>query len=61
MVPHVLGPSHDHVASAISAASVLGVLSGWLPPLAALGAVIWYGILIYTWVVNKGWRPKKNA
>jgi hypothetical protein len=30
----------------------------WLSPLASLVAIIWGCIQIYTWAVNKGWRPK---
>ncbi len=59
MQQQILGNPHDHIASAISLAAVVGVFVGWLPHLAALGAVIWYGMLMVTWIVNKGWRPKE--
>jgi hypothetical protein len=31
----------------VSAAAILGTLAGVLPPLAALGAVVWYAIQIF--------------
>lgn len=32
---------------AVSAAAILGALAQWLPPLAALGGVIWYALQIW--------------
>lgn len=34
-------------ADGISAAAILGTIAGILPPLAALGGVIWYAIQIW--------------
>ncbi len=41
---------HDDVVAAangLSLAAIISTLAGWLPPIAALGAIIWYTILIY--------------
>jgi hypothetical protein len=34
-------------ADIVSAAAVVGSLAGILPPLASLGALVWYGLVIY--------------
>jgi hypothetical protein len=58
-----LDPSHI-AGHAISAASLIGILAGALPALAALGAVVWYCIAIYetktvqTWLAR--WRKPKG-
>ena len=37
----------NRVGDVISVGAILGSLAGWLPPLAALAAIIWYSIEIY--------------
>lgn len=40
----------DNVKHAIdwaAAGTILATIAGWLPPVAALFAIIWYSILIY--------------
>lgn len=46
---------HPHlgvVGDVISGAAVIGTLAGYLPYIAALGAVIWYAIQIYDRLFN---------
>lgn len=31
-----------------------------LPDAAALATLIWVGLQVYTWIVNKGWKPKND-
>lgn len=53
---------HNHlfqIADSISAAAVVAVLTGALPAIAALGAILWYACMLYDWVQQKrayGWR-----
>lgn len=37
----------NYSADGISAAAILATFAGWLPPLAGLAGLIWYGIQIY--------------
>lgn len=59
MSPVLSSQVHDHVASAISVGAIVGTYMGYLPNIAAGGAIIWYGLLIFTWIINKGWIAKK--
>lgn len=53
-----LGHITGHV---VSAAAILGVVAGVLPALAALGAVVWYGISIYeTKTVQRWLRARRR-
>lgn len=59
-------PDHAVIAAhAISVAAILGTFAGWLPPLAALAAIIWYAINIYESKTVQAWlaqrRGKSNA
>lgn len=46
-----------HVADTISAGAILGTFLGFLPPLAALVASIWYLVQIWeSHTVQKWWR-----
>lgn len=38
-----------HVADVASAATVVGTLTLWLPPIAALLTIIWTSLRIYEW------------
>jgi hypothetical protein len=42
-----------------SAATVIGSLAGWLPPIAAALGIIWYCIQIYEWARGRYKEPKK--
>ena len=52
------------VADTVSAAAIFGVFMGWLPDVAAVGAIIWYSLQIYESKTVQGWlaarRHKKN-
>ena len=54
-----LGKSLNQGMDALSAALTIGTLAHVLPSLAALGAVIWYALAIYDWVITKIRGPKK--
>lgn len=43
------------IGEAVSIATVIGTIAGWLPPLAALAAILWYGVLFYD-----RFRPKRD-
>lgn len=45
----------------ISLVAILGVFTGVLPALAALGAVIWYMISIYETRTFQSWRARQRA
>lgn len=46
-----------HVADTISAGAILGTFLGYMPPLAALAAIIWYAVQIWeSHTVQKWWR-----
>ena len=55
-------------ADLVSAAAIVGSLSGVLPPLASLGALVWYSFVIYDRIrygpeVDTrliGWRNRKK-
>ena len=38
-----------HVADVVSAVTVVGTLTMWLPPIAALLTIIWTTLRIYEW------------
>lgn len=46
----------SHSADAISAVAIIGVFIGWLPGLAAVGALLWYCIQIYESKTVTNWR-----
>lgn len=43
------------VGNAISAAAILASFQGWLPPLAALAALIWYVVQVWESDTVQGW------
>lgn len=58
MITHQL-PDHAIVAAhVISLAAIGGAFVGILPPLAALGAIIWYAIQIYESRTFQDWLAK---
>lgn len=47
-----------HLVDTGAALGIAGTLLGWLPMMAAALGIIWYGMQIYSWVVNKKWKPE---
>lgn len=41
------------VGDGISIASIVGAFTHSLPAIATIGAIIWYGLMIYDWVEHK--------
>jgi len=37
----------------------IGVLPMILAAIASTCAIVWYGCMITSWIVNKGWKPKQ--
>lgn len=51
-----------YTVDAISASAILATLAGFLPPLAAIAGIIWYGIQIYESKTVQAWvNKRKNA
>lgn len=44
----------------VALGAIIGSFMDWLPHVAALLGVVYYSMLIVTWVVNKGWKPEKK-
>lgn len=44
----------------VSLGAIVGVVAGLLPALAALGAVIWYGIAIYETKTVQNWLHRNR-
>lgn len=44
----------------VSAATILASFAGWLPPLAALAAIIWYAIAIWESETVRTWRQGRE-
>ncbi len=55
------GEFNTTVGNWLSAAAVLGTLAGWLPPLAALIAAVWYCIQIYESDTFQSWMERRRA
>ncbi len=52
---------HGPVTHAVDWAAVGVVVAsslGWLPPLATALSIIWFGMQMYAWLVNKNWKRK---
>ena len=43
---------------ALSFGTVIATIAGWLPPIAALFSIVWLGMQMYVWIVNKKWRSR---
>lgn len=55
--------SNQHVSytvDTVSALAIVGAFAGLLPPLAALGALIWYTIQIWESKTVQGWITKRR-
>jgi hypothetical protein len=50
-----------HVANTITTATVGGTLLGWLPPIAALFAIVWYALQIWESRTVQGWLSRRPA
>lgn len=50
-----------HAADTISAAAIVGAFFGWLPPLAALMASLWYLLQIYESDTVQTWLYKRKV
>lgn len=54
-------PQHLAIAGdLVSAAAILGAFAGFLPPLAALGAIIWYVLQILESKTFLTWQRKQR-
>jgi hypothetical protein len=49
-----------HIIDAISLATVLGTLTAWLPPIAALVSIIWTSLRIYEVITGKEIAGRKT-
>lgn len=49
-----------HLVDSVSAAAILGTLAGWLPPLAALAAIVWYAVQIWESKTVQAWVHRKD-
>lgn len=61
-----MSDQHTNIANHVSvvmdagaAGAVVGSILGWLPPIATLGAIIWYAIMIYESKTVQGWLQKR--
>jgi hypothetical protein len=50
-----MNESTKHIVDGLSVATVLGALTAWLPPLAALFTIIWTCLRIYETKTVQGW------
>lgn len=55
-------PQHIHNAGHAGAAGAawLSFLTDILPIVATVLSIMWFGLQIYAWVVNKSWKKKKK-
>lgn len=49
------------IGSIVSTGAVVGIIAGFLPPAAAIGALIWYYIQITESVSFRRWRAQRTA
>ncbi len=50
-----------HVVDAVAAGTVGATLAGWLPPIAAGFAILWYGLQIWESPTVRGWLRRDRA
>ena len=50
-----------HVLDALSAVTVIGTLTTWLPPLAALVSIIWTGMRIVEMITGKPFSDRRKT
>ena len=53
--PHTLKHAMDASSAGIAGTAFF---TDFMPAVAVTLSVIWLGIQVYTWVINKGWRKK---
>lgn len=41
---------------AAAAATAVGTIAGWLPPIAALFTIVWCGMQMWTWIRRREWK-----
>lgn len=49
-----------HVVDGLSVATVLGALTAWLPPIAALFTIVWTAIRIWETKTVQGWLGRTH-
>lgn len=49
------------VGNSVSLAAIIATIVGWLPPLAALAAIIWYAIQIHESKTIQKWLVARRA
>lgn len=49
-----------HILDVVSFAAVIGSLAQILPPIAALMSMIWIGMQMYAWVIDRKEKRKLN-
>lgn len=52
------GISVKNIVDWTAVAAAWGTFANIIPPLVGLVSLVWLGIQIFTWVINKGWRKK---
>jgi len=55
-----MNESTKHIVDGLSVATVLGALTAWLPPLAALFTIIWTCLRIYETKTVQGWLGRDH-
>jgi len=55
-----MNESTKHIVDGLSVATVLGALTAWLPPLAALFTIIWTCLRIYETKTVQGWLGRNK-
>ncbi len=49
------------VGDAISVGSIVAIMGGWLPSIAALLGIVWWAIRIYETKTVQGWLKKRAS
>lgn len=49
-----------HLVDSVSAVAIVGTLAGYLPPLAALAAIVWYTVQIWESKTVQAWVHRKD-
>ena len=48
--------AEDFACNMVAIAVTVATLASWLPPIAALFSIVWLGMQMATWIINKRWR-----
>ena len=46
----------DAVCNVVALVVTVATIADWLPPIAALFSIVWLGMQMATWIINKRWR-----